>query len=879
MKVLYVSGSPSQGTPAPMEELAQITPAFEVQVATGAAAALVEMRTVGGYDSLFISPDLPHNEALALIASLRRDRVPVAIVAIVADTQQDFFAPAITAGADDVLLMRDGSLVSPADTLKRVRQSRYLEPEDGQHPLQALYAGDDDLAWDLLAQMPFLHVERIACGPDGTIPMVMDAADGSPVDVVIVDEHPGEAHPLQVVKAVKAKAAEMTTVVLTSPTGADIGGAAFDLGADDVVSKAGVYRRRLVASLHRIFVKRHAASADAEQDRSVPFRPVFGSGEAPSPDDADRLRDALADAEHRLADLENAMAGERSSSEATCQQFADQARAAEDALANERERWETARQSLEERLQELGGLEREYQTLLDTVDALRTENAALTEASAAARAGQGQDQHELEALRHTLADERTTSDATCQQLRDQVRAAEDALAAERERSVEARHSFEERLQDLSGSEQAYQALVDTVGLLRTENAALTEALGFERALRERDRTELESAKHALAEERGRLEVLDVTLRQTEERAAADLAALQSEHTSVRRSLEDRLAIASERLHAIANETQALQVRLENEESSRTEAHEHLSTCDVFGHALMRTDGTLVRCNDAFARMFGYADAREALDLTAGTSFPAMAGRPELDAQLAADGRLSGVTSVVRHTDGRQFYILESATLLPARDDEAPLVERVCVEAGDRARLESELRLARRLEVAGRLAAEMAPEIDPLLRTVEQPSGATDADRARTTALVRQLLSFARRQAQPAGFLSLNDAIRRGEALLRRIAGEYTDFQLLLAADLDAIAAGETDVEQLLTTVVFTASALLPMGGSIALETRRTEATTDQGPGALLIVTASGYGLRTATLPDTLELAATRCGGHASLTTDDNRAATFRVALG
>jgi DNA-binding NarL/FixJ family response regulator len=265
MKVLYVSNVAEDDPVLPA--LSVLDPAFDVHTAVGAAAALVAVRSDASFQLIVLSPQLPGNEALALIATLRRDRAAVAIVALVTDDQRHFFAPAMTAGADDVLVLRGTDFIGADETLRRVRRSRHLGRPNGETPLLALFVGQDDLAWDLLLDMAFVNAERAVVTADGEIATPLTIG-GVQADVVVIDEHAGDAHPLQVVKWLKAHLPSAATVVLTSPTGGDVGGAALDLGADDVVNKSGTYRRRLMATLHRHYLKKTSASAQPSSPRS-----------------------------------------------------------------------------------------------------------------------------------------------------------------------------------------------------------------------------------------------------------------------------------------------------------------------------------------------------------------------------------------------------------------------------------------------------------------------------------------------------------------------------------------------------------------------------------------------------------------------------------
>ncbi len=270
MKLLYLTGTEAEVDSVTTEQLSRIAPQLSVTTVASAAEALVEIRRMGGFHALLTSPTLARNETLALITSLRTDRVPIAIVPVVGETHQDFLASAIGAGADDVLVLRGDTLVQPTETLTRIRQSPHLFPSDDRR-LRVLYAGSDAVVWDLLEQLPFVRAERAVCTVDGTCTVRSPGSVDSALrcDVVLIDEKPGEAHPLQVVKSVKAQASDLPVIVL-SPTGPnDFSTAAFDLGADDAVQKTSAYRRRLVATLRRVHLRlelttQHTALRDRE---------------------------------------------------------------------------------------------------------------------------------------------------------------------------------------------------------------------------------------------------------------------------------------------------------------------------------------------------------------------------------------------------------------------------------------------------------------------------------------------------------------------------------------------------------------------------------------------------------------------------------------
>lgn len=819
LRVLFVTSAGAPEAVEVLRDLELLEPPIELTTAIGAAAALEQLRTWTGYGVVFLGPGLPHNESLALIASLRRDHTPVAIVPVITDAEPQFFAPAISAGADDVVIWRDGHLIEIADTLRRVRHSRHLDPGIDGPRLRVLYAGQDAFVRDMLESIPFVHVAPGKCTQDGALSLVMaeGAAAGDRADILVVDEQCGDAHMLQVLKWVKARVPEMPVVVLTPPTAGELGGAALDLGADDSVSKAGTYRRRFVAVLYRLLVRRDAASS-----QPLPLAaaaPATAPAPAPVPawvnelGERDELKQALEDADTELTEL-------RSELNSVTEELA-QVRAALD----------EARAELD-RVQAQGALG-------------QAEIAAAVARATAA-------EHAHDALRQQLA---TREDEVGVARRDAGQA-QAALSAE-----------------LDQTRTRLAAATAEIATLKREQASLTESQGFDKALRDRDREEIATLHRDLAEARERLAVLEQTLRRTEDDAAERLAVIERERAAERREFEGQLADAADRLHAVATTTQDMQVQLERQFSAAREGRDRLSETGVFGHAVFSDDGELLRCSDAFATMFGYGSATEALTATAGDPFPGTIDHALVRDALASGRRVDREESTVRQEDGRPFRVLMAA-VRSEREGGEPIIERLFVDLRDRAALEAELRMARRLESAGRLAAEMRTDVERGLSAFESGTGSGE-DRARTLAYIRQLLAYGRRQARPAGYLSLNDAIRRAEPRLRALAGEGVDLQLSLG-DIEHVAAGEDDVDQLLADLVITLAGCLPYGGSLVLAT--APVTSGFVLSTQLSATAAGYGVLAVRTTASLTRHASRCAGVVRLDDDSPHASALHVIL-
>ncbi len=258
MKVLYLAGEGGSDA-ATTEQIARAAPQLHVTPAASLEEAVAETRR-GGWTGLLFSPTFAAAQVVTMIAKLRRDRVPIAIVPVVTIWDQEFFASAVAAGADDVLLIRGEAAVHSAETLSRIRHSPHLVPAE-ERRLRALYIGKDTLVWNLLEQVPFLKAERAASTADGAIVgrQPVPGTDPLNTDTVIIDDEPADAPPLQVVKFIRAHAPDLPVVVLAGPTAGETASGVLDLGVDDCIPKSGIYRRRLIASLNRIYQRHELA--------------------------------------------------------------------------------------------------------------------------------------------------------------------------------------------------------------------------------------------------------------------------------------------------------------------------------------------------------------------------------------------------------------------------------------------------------------------------------------------------------------------------------------------------------------------------------------------------------------------------------------------
>lgn len=565
----------------------------------------------------------------------------------------------------------------------------------------------------------------------------------------------------------------------------------------------------------------------------------------------------------------------------------------EAAHAAERRAWDTKRRELEARLSDVEAVAGTRVQLDATLEAVRTElqdvrASHASDRAAWERAKQDFERQRKEADAARLAEQHRVEAGT--RTADELRARLDALEKERAKTDAARASLEQSLSELRAAHTELAA---------AKAAAIRETADARHAA-EQARNDLDQLQRKLDQEHTRRALLEAAVREARKDAEGRLAAVEAEFASVRRTLERDLADSLSRIEELTAEAQTTRTQLEQQVASQAEGYDRLLGSALFGYAVTTPDGLLIRCNDTFAQLFGYLNARDAQARTAGRPFPPLAGRTWLDAKLSADGRLDHFESALERIDGRTIRVVESATILTDPSGQQ-VVERTLVDRTANFAQDERLRHANRLEEIGTLVAAMAPDIESLLASVAS-SGAALADampasdsRREHTArivshasqagdLVRQLAVFSVKHVRPAEPLDLADAVRHAERLLRPLLGPHVGLKLRLNRT-DAVSVSQDDLDQLLSALVVAGRDLLPIGGTLTIETARVEVSeSDADPAAglkpgshlQLAVVASGYGVQPAQRTPSLDAVASRCGGHVRVAGEAGRLASLRV---
>jgi signal transduction histidine kinase len=220
-----------------------------------------------------------------------------------------------------------------------------------------------------------------------------------------------------------------------------------------------------------------------------------------------------------------------------------------------------------------------------------------------------------------------------------------------------------------------------------------------------------------------------------------------------------------------------------------------------------------------------------------------------------------IEEALRHTQDQLEHRVQERTaeLFQAN---ATLVQQIA----ERKQLEKQLHQAQKMEALGRLTGGIAHDFNNLLtaiigfteliglQTVSDNSTQELVSRVlsssqRAATLVRQLLTFSRRQIIEPQILDLNLILADIGKMLRRIIGEPIEVKTLLQPNLWSIKGDAAQLEQVIVNLAVNARDAMPNGGQLLIET--TNVILDEGytaghlevqPGEYVLLAVSDTGI-------------------------------------
>jgi PAS domain S-box-containing protein len=257
--------------------------------------------------------------------------------------------------------------------------------------------------------------------------------------------------------------------------------------------------------------------------------------------------------------------------------------------------------------------------------------------------------------------------------------------------------------------------------------------------------------------------------------------------------------------------------------------------DLTGNLIMRPDGSIITCNPAFARIFGFDSIEEAR----AANFLSLLHTKNEGAELLASLRPNESTErhelEMQQRDGDIVYV--ASKFIGSFDEAGRLTELKGYFFNDtkRKRLEQQLIQAQKMEGLGTLAGGIAHDFNNILAIIlghtirledwkkhpEQMPEAIKVIRdavARGASLVKQLLTSARQTEARFTPLDLNALVQELDRMLGATFPKTINFILQLHPGLPPAKADRSQIHQVLLNLCVNARDAMPNGGTINLAT-------------------------------------------------------------
>jgi signal transduction histidine kinase/ActR/RegA family two-component response regulator len=264
--------------------------------------------------------------------------------------------------------------------------------------------------------------------------------------------------------------------------------------------------------------------------------------------------------------------------------------------------------------------------------------------------------------------------------------------------------------------------------------------------------------------------------------------------------------------------------------------------DLAANLLMRPDGTILTCNPAFVRTFGFSSTEDAL----AANFLALLRNRKDGAELFAEVKQNRAVErnelEMRHLGGEAVYVAARLVGSFDRDGELHELQAYLFNDTKRKRLEQQLVQAQKMEGLGTLAGGIAHDFNNILAIILGYAGQIESRMAqpeqiakavqvireaveRGAALVQQLLTSARQAEARFSSVDLNALLTELERMLQATFPKMITFELRLHQNLPPIKADRSQIHQVLLNLCVNARDAMPLGGTICLETSLVDAAT------------------------------------------------------
>ena len=283
---------------------------------------------------------------------------------------------------------------------------------------------------------------------------------------------------------------------------------------------------------------------------------------------------------------------------------------------------------------------------------------------------------------------------------------------------------------------------------------------------------------------------------------------------------------------------------------------------AYGIAILHVDGTVLRVNPAFCKIFRYSKDELQGHYLDELIVPAEKIAESRDFRKAAlRGPHVSTTTQRRRSDGSMVEVTISAAPIIA-DKGAIGTIFFYRDITDQRTLDHHALEAQKMEAIGRLVGNVSHDFNNLLTAIMVYCGLLTEnlaphDAARQHAdeiyaaaeqgseLVRQLLSIARQRKLEPGLTSLSEIVQDLEDMLRRLIGENIQLEIKTDRSAGYAELDRNQIQQAILNLALNARDAMPSGGRLIIKTSAADLSADRAgvpPGDYVVLSVEDTGL-------------------------------------
>jgi PAS domain S-box-containing protein len=276
MRILYVEDDTFDAD-LTRRALQKTAPHFGLDIARTQKEAIARLEdTAAHYDILLTDLRLPDGSGFDLLAHVRERRLPLAVVIITGQGDEEIAVSVLKAGANDYLVKREDYLDRLWIVLENTYQQYRDEAAQRERPLRVLYLennlGDiETTCHHFTHHAPHIHLEIVHTVKDFFQHLPKTGARDE-YDTLLLDYYGQELNSLDLLKELRQMhRLDLPIVLVTAQGDEELAAQALRLGANDYVVKNPGYLFRLPGLLenayHRVQMLREQVALRASEER------------------------------------------------------------------------------------------------------------------------------------------------------------------------------------------------------------------------------------------------------------------------------------------------------------------------------------------------------------------------------------------------------------------------------------------------------------------------------------------------------------------------------------------------------------------------------------------------------------------------------------